>query len=367
MTKKLNFVICLYTLILFSAGLWPFSFNPENNVSWVEGKNGICLQEGSIVYSNILSTMLYEELVNCKFLAIELIVKPKKRYSSGIRFIAANGATGKQNNFAFAQSRDNLIIFIKTTRPPDGENTYSVEISNVFSKADKKHVYIAIDDRLTSIFINGVLVKKIKFLGTFDNWDINARLLVGNDDSGQHSWEGNIYRIAIYNRDLPHEVIFSEQVPFPRMLAGIIVSYKETETGDIVEDKGGLDFKQNLYIPEYFKVLRKTILSMPDQYYAVSINFLKDVFINIIGFIPLGALIVTWFSLVKKNQKCVIWLIIALCFLISLFIELLQIFLPLRASSLMDLFNNTFGGFLGAYLTASWVRMRNGKQIIKKC
>lgn len=71
-----------------------------------------------------------------------------------------------------------------------------------------------------------------------------------------------------------------------------------------------------------------------------------DIIGNIVIFIPIGLLLpLLW----KPFRK--LWWTVGLCFLISLFIETVQLFLP-RSTDINDLIFNMLGGFLGylAYL-----------------
>ena len=75
----------------------------------------------------------------------------------------------------------------------------------------------------------------------------------------------------------------------------------------------------------------------------------SDSAVNILGFIPLGYLVITYFLSSDRIQKKVpaICLTIAACIGISLLIELSQYYIPGRASSLLDLLFNGLGAFCG--------------------
>jgi hypothetical protein len=78
--------------------------------------------------------------------------------------------------------------------------------------------------------------------------------------------------------------------------------------------------------------------------------YTSDVVINILGFIPLGYLMISYFlssDRRKKKELPVIGLTIATCISISLLIELSQYYLPGRTSSLVDLFCNGLGALGG--------------------
>ena len=70
---------------------------------------------------------------------------------------------------------------------------------------------------------------------------------------------------------------------------------------------------------------------------------------NILGFIPLGYLMMSYLLSSDRKQKMVpvIWLSIIACISISLIIELSQYYIPGRYSSLSDLLYNGLGAFGG--------------------
>jgi glycopeptide antibiotics resistance protein len=81
-------------------------------------------------------------------------------------------------------------------------------------------------------------------------------------------------------------------------------------------------------------------------------SYFSDVIINLVGFIPLGFFMSLFLSKVAGIHfwKTNLLLTITICFIISLCIELIQVYLPTRSSQLSDLFLNTLGGGLGALL-----------------
>ena len=72
-----------------------------------------------------------------------------------------------------------------------------------------------------------------------------------------------------------------------------------------------------------------------------------DIWLNVLGYIPLGALWV-WRWHPKPNGIVAIFLSTAICSLLSFCLESLQTYLPMRVPSQLDWYTNTFGGFMGA-------------------
>ena len=102
----------------------------------------------------------------------------------------------------------------------------------------------------------------------------------------------------------------------------------------------------DLVIPERFFVLNKWFLEPFWKEFRPGWSYWKDVAVNIVGFIPLGFFFCSYFSLVRRIEHPAS-ATIALGFVVSLTIEVLQAFLPTRDSGTTDLITNTFGTALG--------------------
>ncbi len=93
-------------------------------------------------------------------------------------------------------------------------------------------------------------------------------------------------------------------------------------------------------------------LSAPwPRYYRVN-----DMVLNVLGFVPLGFLIVPALPRGLRLAACVV-VALALCFGLSLSLETLQNYLPTRVASNVDLGFNTLGALIGALLGA-WLGPR---------
>ena len=77
--------------------------------------------------------------------------------------------------------------------------------------------------------------------------------------------------------------------------------------------------------------------------FDVSFDFFEK-FTNVLLFLPFGFLGL-WFFGVSR-----FWSVVVAGFGVSVFIEALQLFIPGRVSSVLDVVLNGFGGFLGALL-----------------
>ncbi len=101
---------------------------------------------------------------------------------------------------------------------------------------------------------------------------------------------------------------------------------------------------------------------------GLSLSF-SDVAINVLGFIPLSYLMMSYFLSSDRIRKkvSVICLTIATCIGISLLIELSQYYLPGRSSSQLDLLFNGLGSFGGIIYYLLERRLKKVSTDIAKC
>jgi glycopeptide antibiotics resistance protein len=110
---------------------------------------------------------------------------------------------------------------------------------------------------------------------------------------------------------------------------------------------GGHDLK----IPPKIPILDKKILSSNWNQLEFDLKSFQDIFINLVGFIPLGFMLAITFSkagAISERQSILISVI--LCFAVSLMVEVMQAWIPSRNSDSLDLMLNTIGGFAGAII-----------------
>jgi glycopeptide antibiotics resistance protein len=122
----------------------------------------------------------------------------------------------------------------------------------------------------------------------------------------------------------------------------------DEHSGTLAHDSVG---DHHLLIPPRFKVLQKTILVPPWEDFRFTRSYLMDVLTNILGFIPFGFFSSAYLCMRKPRsifRLLLTTIIIAGC--MSLFIELIQVYLPVRNSQIMDIIMNIIGTSIGVGL-----------------
>ena len=138
-----------------------------------------------------------------------------------------------------------------------------------------------------------------------------------------------------------------ETVNVPKMTGVAAIYLFKENKGRVAHNE--VDSATDLIIPERFFILHERFLEVPWNEYRPDVAFWKNVAVNLIGFVPLGFCFSVYFSSVR-NTSPVALLTIALGFVVSLTIEILQAFLPTRDSGMTDLITNTLGTGVGVLL-----------------
>ena len=360
-TKSTTFVgatflaICMIMLV---AGLWPFNFKPVNKVSWLSDRNGVNFYGRAMITSPPLWDDPQKSPFQNKSITIELWVRPSSENSNvGIGRIVTLYDGQEPDVLFFGQWKSYLIIRSRTQNPAK-KAFVDIDLRGAFSKGNEQFLTITSGNRKTSIYLNGKLAK------TYPNHDILLdsaglpyRFVLGGSPTGENNWTGYLSGLAVYSQTFtPVEVLKSYQEwmrgttpSASRDNHGIALYRFDERKGTIAHNH--LDAIGMLMIPEIFRPLKLTILRPPWSNFRLDRSLLLDVSINIIGFMPCGLFCAAFLFKMKRIRKNTIYLTSVLIGLgFSLTIELLQVYLPTRDSSLLDVICNVMGTIMGLIL-----------------
>jgi hypothetical protein len=179
---------------------------------------------------------------------------------------------------------------------------------------------------------------------------LSGKAFVGHSVNGRAQWSGSLARLAIFEGTLDAAEISRryEQWMKTRHLEtdanhpGAAYEFV-TPAKDFVSNIGKTG--PNLRIPKTFRLSKPRVLEWPDHFNR---SVAVDAVVNIAGFIPFGLVTCLCFRLWTgwSISRCVVMTILVGAS-VSLAIELLQVFLPTRDSSLADLATNILGTAMG--------------------
>jgi VanZ family protein len=339
---------CLW-LVIWGFALWPFNFRPSNQTTWLRDRNGIHFDR----YGQAFSVMSWSPGAAGmdKSFSLEIWLRSWERRYPRASAIFSIDNPGKPSNFAIVQSLSDISI--------RGQFLTKAEHGSVFQKLwldDVLHgiprfITLTSGPEGTALYLEGIFQGSYPLILAVENF--NGKLLLGHHPSGPQSWTGDVFGLALYQRQLTGKEVadhyreWQETRTAPLMnVEGIMAFYPFDErTGDVIHNRAGS--APDLVIPKTFEVLHKEVLH---RQFDVKNPDWKDIIINILGFAPLGFFVSARLRAASFGKTSAVILATLLGGITSLAIELLQVYLPSRDSSLVDLIDNTLGTILGATL-----------------
>jgi VanZ family protein len=337
---------CLSILCgMLFAGLTPFH-SPKNVVSWLANQNGLSFgRQGIVLSSGTFQMTTSDTVASC---SLEIWVQPGVMEDSSVFLSFAT----PENHEKFLLKQYTSSLIMTHNEEPD-HRAVNVGVENVFHQSKPVFLTFTSDEQGTVVYIDGALVDKFPHfqLGK----DLTGQLVVGGSPVAPDGWRGEVLGLAIYNRKLTpaqvrehfetwtkngrSEPLNSEQP--------VALYLFDEHAGSVIHNAvhSGVD----LNIPERYMLPYQRFLEPFWQEYGPGRTHLKDVLVNIVGFMPLGLCFYAYWTLVRPIKRAAM-ITMFLGFALSLTIEVLQSFLPTRNSGTTDLITNTFGTFLGLKL-----------------
>jgi VanZ family protein len=350
--------LCVLNLAgILIAGLWPFTPFPKNRVEWLPSDNGIRFDGRGLVYGLENSLGAAPQSQGGNTLTVELWLKPEIEPHRNLPVFLTIYDRHNSEAVTIGQWRSGLIVRWKNLDTPLDFKEFGVR--DVLGAGERRILAITFDASRSVVFVDGKLKRQYASnpVSTLDGKSI--RFVLGNSPNGRDSWAGDLFAFALYNRSLsPGEVSRNYEewerkgLPAVSVQNGLVGLFRFTEkTGDRASNQ--IAPEGDLRIPRYFHPLHKEILTRPWNDFQVTRSYLLDMLVNFLGFIPFGFFLFAWSSrsLGVSRRKAVVFILLISAAL-SGSIEVLQVWIPLRDSQIMDLLMNTLGAGVGSLLFA---------------
>lgn len=371
-SKLSIFVLCLLcvSFILFW-GLRPFNFNQSNGATWLKTGNGIRFHNHGIVYgpsefNDFDKPPLFKKN---EPISIEICLTPGSDSYDRFSYIFCL-YNGQREVFSLSQAKS-LLNLSKYKNPNNNKSAPHRWrwLKNTFFKGQKRFFTITSDKTGTTVYIDGEKVKRFQNYSLMLRRDLDPewRMIIGNDPSGTKPWTGKIHGLAIYNHALSPKRVFEhfEKWRGKNALAllkekNLISLYPMNEReGDVI--RNACSDSHNLFIPHKFKILKKEFFQMPGFSFKFNRSAIKDMGMNIVGFVPLGLLLMFSFNYqsLTASPFRFIGLVLLSGIAVSFIIEICQAYLPTRNSSLLDLIFNALGMVFGVFVALVLIKLRN--------
>jgi hypothetical protein len=343
--------LCVANLFgIFAAGLWPFNPHFQNEVNWLTEEDGLRFGDyGTVLSSGEFRAEGPREAGPC---SLEIFLRPGATYDSNA--ILAFSTQENPLQFRIRQDADMMTVSQDVVGTNNRITTAAIRAEHAFQQGKDLVITVTSAGQAASAYLNG------RFVGSSSSFalksrDFTGQLILGNSPVHYGTWAGVLKGVAIFSRKLGSDEIATDYRDWIRYghvevdsRSDVIALYLFNERrGRIVHNRAGLS--PDLFIPDYFVTVHQGFLVPPWQEYSPGWGYWKGVLINVAGFIPLGFFLCAYFSLTSVRHRAVLATIITGGF-VSLTIEILQAYLPVRDSGMTDIITNTLGTAVGAAL-----------------
>ena len=351
--------LCLCIGILLF-GLWPLNFWPKNHTRWLENEGGVQFESagyrtpydaGGIAFTPEPLSDTHNQRNAQKSGSIELwLTAAGEPNYCRFRIVSFQNRQGRETLF-IGQWKSHLLIRYLVNKNGSQPEIRELGIRNALKKDQRRFLTITSDGTGTTLYLEGKPIKRYSGISLFSElftFD-RHRLYLGNNPDLSCPWSGIIQGMALYGYKLTASEVMSQygQWKANRPInktghTGLVGYYTfDAESKPWIHNANGEN--NHILIPPKLEFNRPALM-IPNA----NTLYAYDIAINIIGFIPFGFFLALMMATKPFESKRMIYLVpLAIGFLVSLSIELLQIFLPARSSSIMDLACNTLGSFIG--------------------
>lgn len=366
-------VLLIYVAGLVFVGLTPFSFSPANRVEPLGRGPGLQFDTTGIATSR--GEIRDPEEFPDNSLSIHLRIEPDDEPRTGLGTIFSLADNDRLPRLIIAQWKTWLVVRVRDT---DRASRGYWELDAAGFRKGQTH-FVTITSgpsEGTAIYLDGVATGDTRRHSIIRNSEpFLGRLLLGCLGDGSAGWRGKISGLAIANTVFnpeeiaaQYELVVDDNFSALTGTRALVALYDFTSadftsanpTNSRTGDKELLHTVANqvansslgeIEIPKIFSPLRPAVFAIPNLQDMKADWFLKDLLRNIAGFLPLGFIACIILLRNRSAHGYVITIQIALLgALLSLGIEAVQIALPMRISSLSDLYLNVIGAWIGSVI-----------------
>jgi VanZ family protein len=349
------------------AAFYPFRFAPENQVSWLQSEPGIVFTKRSIGYSE--RPFSWEEAEAPRAISIEFWVKPENEPYNHLGHILQFSDGQVTSPLVIAQWKSGLVLRSRLNSKNSRKTFWEMGVRGALTAGDRHFVTITSGpEEGTTIYVDGAPQNQ--------NWNhtiisegevFGGHLLLGCSATGAGPFYGELIGLGIYDRVLSDEDVKRHWSRVQETGLRPLTSDLNLKALYPMDEGGGntvadLTPSPNaLSLPESFSPLRRGLLELPNGQDRTSAWFFNDLVRNVAGFLPFGFFL----TLISRKERMIparsVLILVTLAgFGFSMAIELIQVLLPARHSSVTDVAFNTVGAIFGVLCALLWYQRTRG-------
>jgi hypothetical protein len=354
---------------LLFAGLVPFNPFPRNRLTWAPGGQGLHFGDHGVAYTS--APLDPPQAPGDSYCSLQIRLQPEWSYSDNSGTIVNFYTPQLPWRFRLMQWHDELLIRRDYFDAQHHLKTAELELQHAFLREEPVFITIVAGPKGTGTvaYRDGVVAGSSSRLG-LSCADFAGQLVLGESPILDNPWHGTLFDFSLSRWDAPAMPPAGSPVPAS---AARQLEFKNTTDGKntfahyAFSEGAGKSIHSadasapDLQIPKSFVVLHKEMLLPPWKELPDKLT-VRDIAINIAGFIPFGFLFHAYLVFHRPSRHAA-WIAVLGGFAISLTIEVLQAYIPSRTSGMLDVFTNTLGTYLGVVLFG-WPPMQNFVRVL---
>lgn len=343
-------VLCVYLY----AGLDGI-FTTHNPLLLSDQRGEIVFERGSRAHTEPLFDLTPAANIQ---IALSFDYDPENLERGGVIFVVDGPSSGRElilwqwKNQLILMSGDDYSARLRKPRvwvdlPKDNFGPYAVSI--------------LLTQNALKFTVSGESYNQSKALNRPFEFDTeNVRVVLGTNKNHRFPWAGKIHYFSLSSNTGPDE---ASLIGFEHVFIFDDSRFRSAEVDSAGYIQSSKNLKVKLYVgANHLKIARSNLQTIENRLQLPNISP-GDLLLNFVGFFPLGILIFIIFS--ARGFWLASIFAVGSSFLLSLGIELMQLTIPFRDPSQMDLLLNTLGGGSGALIGWCLQKLLNGGKLFR--
>jgi VanZ family protein len=349
----------MYFAALFLILLFPFAVSSpyvtrDNSAAWSDGARGIAFGQSGLLIGAAPAAALHRRLTAGTGLTVELWLNTASIADDDQARIVTYSLNNWERNFTIDREEADIVLRLRTSRTyANGKPTFDVR--GVLVPGKLQHVVVTYDFLEERVYVDGTpRAASALRQGNFATWDPSYYLAFGNEADGGKPWDGTLAYAAIYDRPLAADTVaaryrLKQDAPAE---AGLLAAYDFTR--GTAQGAGAIPDMPRLQKPARVASDSRLFFLYLDGTFHLTVTSAGDLIRNVILFLPFG---VFGFLYAERRLRAAPLAILATfvaAAVASASFEVLQYYLSVRTSSILDLAMNAAGALLGAVGYRYW-------------
>ncbi len=341
-------LLCAFVLLVtLFVGLKPKGFRFSNQVELRGDGSGMVFPN----YGMVASRRTLGDAGVSDSLSLAFTIAPRRTGRQLSKILSLVDGKGR----ALLEVEQWTTMILVSLWGPDGRRIGKVGIQDALSAGTPRSLVITVDDGELGLSVDeSAGLRESRSVVIPADFFKDCRLLIGLSPTGRDPWHGEMTELGIFRGAVSAGEIADFQARRPgryglqafameKPLAAFTFAQSDGRT---IADGSGKGW--DLDLPAYPRLFKYEVLIVDPGNPFSDRGLTFDMIVNYLGFFPFGACFFMGFRSFAGSGKRALALTVGCAFLVSLGIELAQVFIPTRTSQLLDLALNTIGALSAA-------------------